>query len=395
MALRRIAALLVQVLVILAVTAALDLAGGLACSGRCDFVDNTEHRKKYRIRHPVYHHALAPDVTVMARWGNTTYPLSTNSLGFRDAAPRTVPKAPPAGWTRLLLLGDSFTEGQGVPWPDTLAGRLTRALAPRHETVLNGAVSSYATAIYLAKMRYLLEVEKLAVDRVVLLMDISDPLNDAGWYETTADGRVVDRDSPAVKESLPQRLGQWYKRTSLIARLVVRLRDNLHYAGLKAEYEARADHDGAPFDLALVEEKTTGIRDAVWTYDDEAWAAYGQKGRAIAKANLDQLKALLDARGIPFTLVVYPWPDQIFHDPQAPRQTDFWRAWAAANGTRFVNLFPLFTDGLSPEKALATYFIPYDVHWNAAGHGLVAKALLDALDSPSLDWEKPFSAVRK
>ena len=72
-----------------------------------------------------------------------------------------------------------------------------------------------------------------------------------------------------------------------------------------------------------------------------------------------------------------------------------WRAWAAANGTRFVNLFPLFTDGLSPEKALATYFIPYDVHWNAAGHGLVAKALLDALDSPSLDWEKPFSAVRK
>jgi hypothetical protein len=119
-----------------------------------------------------------------------------------------------------------------------------------------------------------------------------------------------------------------------------------------------------------------------WSYDDTAWAEYGERGRARAEQDMTHLREFLDARGIGMTLVIYPWPDQIEFDPKAPRHRDFWRDWAAAHDTAFVDLFDDFTKDDAMET-LKRDFIPGDFHWNAAGHALVARRVLARFLGPA------------
>ncbi len=46
----------------------------------------------------------------------------------------------------------------------------------------------------------------------------------------------------------------------------------------------------------------------------------------------------------------------------------------------FVNLFDTFIDnGLTPDQTYLRYYISGDVHWNEAGHKVVADALFEQM----------------
>jgi len=88
----------------------LDFSFAQVCKvGYCNDAFHMKHRKKFRVKHPVYHHGFVPNVSVMDRWGDSWYPIKTNSLGFKDAVNREVSLKSDA--YRLLFIGDSFTEG--------------------------------------------------------------------------------------------------------------------------------------------------------------------------------------------------------------------------------------------------------------------------------------------
>ncbi len=71
---------------------------------------------------------------------------------------------------------------------------------------------------------------------------------------------------------------------------------------------------------------------------------------------------------------MYPWPANIFERELSHPQVGHWRASTAERGLRFVDLFPAFIrEGDDPVATLARYFIAGDMHWNAAGHELVAR----------------------
>ncbi len=101
---------------------------------------------------PLRHHSLQADCTCVRHWGKNSYPFVTNNLGFRDQTVRQVPLT--TAQPRVLLLGDSFTEGMSA-WPDTYVGQIT-ARFPQYE-FLNGGVESYAPSNYLNVARQLIE----------------------------------------------------------------------------------------------------------------------------------------------------------------------------------------------------------------------------------------------
>ncbi|MDH8404796.1 hypothetical protein QIG58_28150, partial [Klebsiella pneumoniae] len=70
--------------------------------------------RRYRIFDYRYHHSLIANFDGYDYWGNNRYRLFTNSLGFKDAAVREIAKVSPN--RRILLIGDSFTEGIGLPF---------------------------------------------------------------------------------------------------------------------------------------------------------------------------------------------------------------------------------------------------------------------------------------
>ena len=329
-----------------------DLVAAQICKRLVPWWEPRYFERSYRIRSPHYHHDLASNVSVQARWGGGEYPYSTNALGFRDAAPRPVSLESKA--SRVLLLGDSFTEGLGVPYEETFAGILGRAAGTRQIEVLNAAVSSYSPLIHYRKTRHYLERVGLRFDAILVFLDISDPYDEVNRYRVTRDGQIRSIE----RRSQPKdRAADWLRYNSIVGRALT--------IALLA-FEGRSSPP--PFGL--------GQAAARWSYDEKTFAAYGARGLELAGQSMDSLLRLVRRHEIGLTVVIYPWPDQVIRREADNSHTRFWREWAERNEVPLVNLFPLFIGAAPPESVLTRYFMPYDLHWSAAGHRLMADSLL-------------------
>ena len=145
------------------------------------FTQGQEQARVARIYDPVYDHGFAANFDGYDVWGEARYRLITDSLGFKDASTRDVPLK--SASRRILLIGDSFTEGIGQPFENTFAGLLAQEGAKRSSKVefLNAGVASYSPTIYYAKIKYLLD-KGLQFDEVVLFSDSSDVEDEASSY---------------------------------------------------------------------------------------------------------------------------------------------------------------------------------------------------------------------
>ena len=334
-----------------------------------DSLNLRQLEKSYRVASSIYHHDLLPGVDETAVWGPFRYPYRTNSLGFRDREARDVPLS--SEQRRVLFIGDSFTEGPGFAFEQTFVGRISEVLEQHGIEVLNAAVFSYSPIIYHRKIQYLLEERGLRFDLLIVFIDISDIHDEAEYYRLDDVGNVVstakarkDFDVFVPRQTLGRRLKLAFKDNSLIVRFGDALKDTIRLM-IKC-----------PEPIACM----TGSPRAMWTVDEETFRKYGALGLRRAAAAMDRLASLAGRHDIAMTVVVYPWPEQIMRQDLESRQVSFWRVWAAQRGVDFVNLFPVFIDGDDPLERVKRYYIEGDTHWNAEGHALVARALLERVD---------------
>ena len=128
--------------------------------------------------------------------------------------------------------------------------------------------------------------------------------------------------------------------------------------------------------------KMVDLRRPKWTLDSKIFEEFGREGLSNAIGRMDQLAQLVKGHKIKrFILAVYPWPTQIFYQDLDSMQVRVWRKWAAEHGVCFLDLFPPFFSSESPLEPIKKYFIKGDVHWNQAGHGLVASRFLEFYNS--------------
>ncbi|MFQ5416087.1 MAG: SGNH/GDSL hydrolase family protein [Myxococcota bacterium] len=322
-------------------------------AGSREHVDLTA---SFRRRQADYHHDLRPSVRATMPWGARRVEVVTNSLAFRDETTREV-SAARGDRPRILLLGDSFTEGVGVDWQESFAGLLASELAGEVE-ILNAGVIGYSPKIYALKFAHLLDRVQLEVDELVVFIDMSDIPNEI-IYATWEPGR------PDVHPSPPPGFWARFRQRSLTLRALDQWR------GVNLTDVAWNFH-GMPFadDLDAVALSDPAFDDQEhWTL---AWK-YAQRGMEYATRHMDALASLCADRGIPLTIVVYPWPANILAGELDHPQVELWRSFSEERGVRFIDLFPVFIhDGYDPAETVARYFIAGDVHWNAAGHERVA-----------------------
>src|SRR5438132_830068 len=121
---------------------------------------------------PVLHHRLRKNFFRTIQ----DVPFATNSIGFRD---REYPPRPPAGTFRILMMGDSFTEGAGLPNDETVARRSERLLAARcggAYEIVNAGTGSYSPILQYLQLKHL--GLPLNPDLVVLNFDMTDVHDD-------------------------------------------------------------------------------------------------------------------------------------------------------------------------------------------------------------------------
>ncbi len=363
-----------QLLISVGMVVVLDLVAG--------FIIIPESYTSFRTPHYYYHHGLQPGQEAWASWGSALYPVKTNSLGMVDSAAYEV-KAE-SDKPRLLILGDSHSEGVGVAYEKTFSGLLSRRLGNTVE-VLNASCISYSPKIEFLKAKFLFE-QGLKVDHLFVLIDISDMQNEL------------------VYEGFGPRDRSWTNEAWYSAKFFLKTHSSVFYMVnfIMQKRETRRFLEQARFfneqgalstpanSLELYASFFRGFDDNVllsnpqfhgvgeWYYNDQ-FRELADRGIELGMENIRKLKALCDAHGVSLTISVHPWHYQILKGDTHDYYVEKWRSFAASNAIDFVNLFPLFITSENPAIVSRMYFIKDDNHWNEFGHARVARHLEEYL----------------
>lgn len=340
--------------IIAAIVAALDFA--IAQLVPVEWLDPAERARKIdqqvHDRAVHYHHAFLPNVGPLQRqFGSIVYEFKTDRFGFvTGACAGNDPKA--AADSSVFVLGDSFTEGMGLPFEQTFPGLMACEWHKHGMTVWNLGAQSYSPIIYYHRILDAVAKTGIRPKEIFVFLDISD-IPDELTYEETANGRVITS-AQAVSLPTPRllgiplyKIGRFYSQNFVSGALVIMLRN------LWAGRRAMTNH-------------TRGN----WTFSPDQIDTVGTKGLARAAASLDRIVSLCRDWSCKLTLVVYPWPNQIIHDDRESIQVAYWRDWASSRQVRFINAFPAFF-AEPKEVALRKYFLPGDFHFSAAGSKLL------------------------
>lgn len=330
--------------------------------------------------HLYYHHTFKKNHKGFHRWEAAPYPFMTNSLGFKDKEVRQV--ALVNDRPRYVIIGDSFVEGIGLPYEKTFVGKIDQALRPYNIDVLNAGARSYSPKLYYLKVKYLLEKTGLRFDQLIVYIDISD-IQDEIVYELF--------EPYAFKHFLTKLDRALYWRLFSYNRIGRESIKNLYDQALSLQ-GVKGAPSGEISDSFYWNYYQKRPR---WTIDKKLYNAWGKRGLELASANMAKLVSLCATHRIKVTIAVYPWPIQISTRDLNSIQVTFWKDFAMKHSVDFINYFPDFIYGLSPDPVIGAHFLPQDMHWNERGHKLIARRLLDNLRNDLVDKKATGLHVRR
>lgn len=344
-----------------------------------------------RVPDPLRHHSLQPNCASIERWGRESYELYTNNLGFRDERIRDVPLADSR--PRILILGDSFTEGKSA-WRESYVGAIASHF-PQYD-FLNGGVESYSPSNYLNVARMVLAAG-VEFDEVIVFIDISDTQDEAAYYrDVDASGAVTGPEKERFVTNEYSKFRLWISKRLLLTSYIFEIFEREIVR--RGHYHLTVGQGGNIFDLER----------SAWTYRtvsdvdpfDAGYAPLGVEGGiAREKAKMTLLWQQLAKQHIPISIVVYPWPAQIVHDTANSRQVGIWRDWCEGKCQRFLSLFPAFlaVKAQCPRNEPGCWYLSQfvfgDLHYSSAGNALVADALIKSLETLPPTKVKTFGAV--
>lgn len=352
----------------IAILLVLDFAASTLAPGVIVPMQVTPGGQSARQQDPIYDHTLAPRYDGVDSWGEVRHRLITNSLGFKDAATREIPAK--SGARRILLIGDSYTEGVGLEFQDTFAGMLYRAGQERAAKidVLNAAVVSYSPTIYYLKIKHLIETG-LEFSEVVVLPDLSD-VQDEAWFYYCID-EIPEYRARCNSSAPPDNI--WFRsRTPTYWQTHFVVTDRLRLM-VKRQFQAWS---GKQKQSALTPNSRSGW--VVPGFDvGQDYAPLGVDG-AIQRSlrHMQALADLLAARNISLTIAVYPWPMQVAIGDRDSRHVRLWREFCQRSCKAFIDLSPeVFAAKDAHADWYERYFIVGDTHYSAEGNRLLFRAL--------------------
>lgn len=307
----------------------------------------------FRISDNHFHHGLKPFVNEITAWdkeGIFKYRIKTNSIGFVDGSDRIVDLKKTG--KRIMLMGDSFIEGVGYKWEDTVAGMLSGKLKNDGVEVLNGGVASYSPKLYWLKIEYFLDMG-LEIDDLYVFVDISDIID-----EVVYDYFIPETFSKTRLAFEP--LIDFFSKNSFVFRNY-RIK---HFLNQKNPYSEDSLFWGGLKNFYLLKPK--------WTYDEKAYAMYGEKGLGLAKKHMDNIYKLCKNKGIKLHIAVWPWYINLVEKHER-KHLEIWKNFASERKIDFIQFYDIFE--AIPADTVNNYFIPKDIHWSKDGNFIVAEKL--------------------
>jgi lysophospholipase L1-like esterase len=332
------------------------------------------------------------EYTVKAPQSFMTHAVSINQMGLREA--HTTPRNTSSPVRRVVVLGDSFTFGQGVDDATLFTTQLERRLNERQTDlkyeVINAGVPGYGTGQEFILTRRLMDRGVVGQVYVVNLFtnDLLDNLRlDYGSRMTNPiqPGFALDSAGQLTFSYKPQQIlregsnlvaAQQQPTSMLFSVLQVRLRS---LAQTKPGFVRLARTLG--FDVTVP--RLPGVISA-W-YDDEVL----RQGIPLMKALLAAMNTTVKSRNAVLLVSLIPSPMQVYKDaygeilrasfPDDPMATGFLqdpnraqrlvRSMCQELNLPLLDVYDVFA------ASNQSLYVPVDGHFNEAGHALYAESL--------------------
>jgi lysophospholipase L1-like esterase len=347
--------------------------------------------------HPLFGRFHVPNTTGWLRTEEYTTRVAINSRGLRE---REIPHEKPAGVRRIVVLGDSFVEGEEVPEDAMvtrqLEGRLNAPNAVRTE-VINGGVRAFGTAQEYLFLKH--EALRYQPDVVVLVFysgnDVADNNPRIGHNVASRHRPYFDLDKGGNLKPLPFRpqrtqqpgIVEQLRRGSLLFSVIdTGVIQKLPRAAGSLDDE-ESDNDNIQPDRRMVKYELPVFSDAPSGAWDDAWG--------VTEALLAAARDEANGTGTQFLLAYAPTKWELYpQDWEELRarnglSDDGWdlngprtrvRELAARRGIPYLDLTPGLlreaTDG-------ARLYYRSDIHWTPRGHQVTAELLAGALEAGS------------
>ena len=337
-----------------------------------------ENYQAFRIRDPWYHHGILPNQASITNWGQKYYKFYSNSLGFRDDTIRKI--MPESKKRRILFLGDSHTEAVGTSYEKSFTGILSKKLEKQGVEVLNAAAVSYSPKIHFLKAQHLIENEKLKVDEIFVLIDMSD-LNNEIAYENFQPEK--DNGFKSFFRINFKNLSNHSLTTHLIYNAVKNIRNRFFMKNMAESDNANLELYASffsEFDDAELLNDPNFHHVSRWL-EDEKFKELANYSLKLGQENIGKLKSLCDRHSIGLSLSVHPWPEEILKADTSNIYTQSWKSFCNQQNIDFINLYPVFINHENPVLTAEHNYIPEDNHWNENGHQRVAGVLFRILSS--------------
>ena len=188
--------------------------------------------------------------------GHRVRGLETQLAG--TCAPGESDKSKPA----IFVIGDSFTEGLGVPYEETFAGLMACDAAKEGKAVWNLGVLSFSPVIYYRKTRVAAERLGIKPTEIYVFLDMSDITDEAIVYRESEDGTITM--APSF---------DWFDTGQFLLG---------NFATFRLLYNLWLD---MPFGSAAPDESWR----ARWSLDPKIMDEWGRRGLELAGKNLDKI----------------------------------------------------------------------------------------------------------
>ena len=336
--------------------------------------------KYWRIPSYHYHHDLRANVDVVENWGSYKYKLITNSLGFRDFETINVLKIN-SEKKRILLIGDSMTESP-LDYSSSYSGLMTKYFNKNYE-VLNAGVGSYSPSNYYYKIKYYLD-EGYRFDHIVIFLDISDVVDELQYVYDGNDNLILNKNF--YDKKISSKIFIYLRDNFITFRTISLIIDNTEKIKnfIKFKYKSSFFFKKG---FMLITKKDVELYKMI-NLDIGTWTQNINKfryninnvnlGILRAEKNLLKLFNLAKKNKITVTLVIYPWPNQIYFEDVFYK--NYWENFAKKNKVNFINLYEDIIDQKkSAEENILDNYIIGDIHFNEYGNLKIFNALKNKL----------------
>ena len=335
-----------------------------------------------RIFNKDYKYTFKKSANFNSQYYGNIYKVSTNDLGFRDESSRPLNRNEKFS----IVIGDSFVEGVGLEYDDTLVGKLNKNSSNLKEKIrfLNAGVSSYSSYIYLKKIKTILDDNPdLKIKDVIVMLDKSDVLDDEMYlnrpniFKNTKGKFIHKRKEDFFVDLQDLSFWRFYTKQTISGKMIKIFTDILEnfFSNLNKRISLSKKLNKSFFqitDLEIMAIKSINNRPYIknW-FVGAGWENKAKKNIIFSIENLKILKDYLDKKNINLIVVLYPWSFEIEDEEVRDKYLDFIIPLLENNKIKTLSVYDEFLKE-NIYKTIGKNFIYNDVHFNGSGYKIIA-----------------------